>query len=213
MRQWRVVCGCLLAAACLATAGCGTGTVQLYRTRSKRDLVTVHRLDPKIFADDEKSIGLSFDIGLPGGVTVSPGVKFAQRSKMEWNDCTNRMIKQYLKLVEDHNNAKITLEDYWDRRRKLDDLFVSLAFSQPVTSFRMKQVEEWEKIADTAQDELDAELAKLHGEDTPAAAKVDSEKLKKDARKEATRNKKQIASELASLQVRLKALEADAAAP
>lgn len=181
--------GLLVAVGVLAT-GCHQGEVQLYATRSQQEQVWMQKLDPDIFKTHEKEVGLTFKISAAGGLaSVTPGVSFVNRSKAEWNGQTQALLAKYTLLINDHNTAHISLEEYWIRRAELDDEFVRMATAKPAVEYSMNQVlEYWQKKADKAFADLDKELGKR------AAAQADE-------------GAKEVNEEIDRLKARLKALE------
>ena len=176
MMQSRILAVAVLVSVSLACAGCHVGEVRLYKSRAQREQVWMQKLDPDIFKTHEKSIGLNVKVAALGGLaSISPGIQFVNRAKAEWDGNVQALFAKYTLLINDHNTAHITLEEYWEKRNELDSLFVQMAMNRPVVENSINTFYEYWKVqSDQAFKDLDAELKKK----AEKAAEVQQEEVK-----------------------------------
>jgi hypothetical protein len=166
----------LVVALGLASAGCHQGEVKLYKTRNQRQTVWMQKLDPDVFKDREKRLEFSVKAAtIANAVSLSPGIALVNKYKANWDANVQAVLARYELLVNDHNSAHISLEEYWERRAELDDMFVTMAYQKPLVQNTMNEFYEYWKVqADEAFADLDDELKKQ----TAKAAEAKQEQLK-----------------------------------
>jgi len=154
-------------------AGCHSGQVQAPRTddpTSVRDWC--NKLDCTAYDEKTKSLGLSFSVKVAGGlVSAGPGVTLSKTIGTKWNDNVQKVNAIYKEVCGRFNAGLMSQQRVKDKMDKLDELYALLEGN---TGFRDAVGEYWNKQADMALAQLDAELNKAKlAEIDQALAKIE----------------------------------------
>ena len=103
------------------------GQVRVRPTKGSEIQVWVGKLDTKLF--HERVNKLELGLTLPSGMT--PHASFLSSAMIHWSNTTQLVIVQYMMLIEDFNAGLIPLDEYAERRKRIDTALLVLMELKP----------------------------------------------------------------------------------
>ena len=148
----------------LLPACADSGKVRLFKDRSMRETALVDKLEPDLFKAKEQELRVTLNVSVAGGLLADIGREavIARRIQSSWDGSRETLMARYMLICNDYNTGHITLQDYETWKRELDQTYDQMLQSKKELSEVVKKMVE--ALAELAQQQLDAETARLRKE-------------------------------------------------